>query len=289
MRPIIVQTPQVTLNITALENTFDTVGQSMIQLATAQDQTNRQLQQHIQQGQANMQAHTGALQQLATSTYQRNFDHHIFTSIPIYDGSDREGFFPWLEHLEVVCFYSGRNIKTEALGRSAGPVQNVIMALLNARSWRPIREELKRCFSDQTSLGHADAQLENMTQKPNEPLRLNIFRYSKIQKLVTKRDACYDTDPSRWLRFLTSITNTTIADKITRSESLPQNLQQCFEKALRLETSLQLSEGVNIAWRTTVMNINLEGNEEINLIKDARARSNACYKFGEVGHFQRDC
>ena len=83
--------------------------------------------------------------------------------------------------------------------------------------------------------------------------------------------------------------NTTIADKITRGESLPQNLQQCFEKALRLETSLQLSEGVNMAWRTMVMNINLEGNEEINLIKDARARLNACYKSSEVGHCQRDC
>ena len=33
-----------------------------------------------------MQAHTCALQQLATSTYQRNFDH-IFASIPMYDGA----------------------------------------------------------------------------------------------------------------------------------------------------------------------------------------------------------
>ena len=81
MRPIIVQTPQVTLDTSVLENTFDTVGQSMMQLARAQDQTNRQLQQHIQQGQVNLQAHKGALQQLATSTYQRNFDH-IFSSIP---------------------------------------------------------------------------------------------------------------------------------------------------------------------------------------------------------------
>ena len=131
----------------------------MLQLATAHNQTNRQLQQHLQQGQANMQAHTGALQQLATSTYQRNFDH-IFASIPIYDRSDREGFFPWLECLEAACFYSGRNIKTEALGRFTGPIQNVIKVLPNARSWRPIREELKRCFSDQTSLGHVAAQLE---------------------------------------------------------------------------------------------------------------------------------
>ena len=65
--------PQITLDTTALENTFDTVGQSMLQLARAQDQTNRQLQQHLQQGQLNMQAHTGALQQLATSTYQQKF------------------------------------------------------------------------------------------------------------------------------------------------------------------------------------------------------------------------
>ena len=128
-----------------------------------------------------------------------------------------------------------------------------------------------------------------MTQKPNEPLRLYIFRYSKIHKSVTKRDAFYDTDPSRWFRFLTSIMNTTIANKITRSESLPQNLQQRFEKALRLEASLQLSEGVNMARKTTVMNIDLDGDEEVNLIKDARARSNARYKCGEVQHFQRDC
>ena len=76
---------------------------------------------------------------------------------------------------------------------------------------------------------------------------------------------------------MTSITNITIADKITQSEFLPQNLQQCFEKALRLEASLQLSEGVNMARKTTVMNVEIDANDEVNLIKDVRARSNACY------------
>ena len=86
-----------------------------------------------------------------------------------------------------------------------------------------------------------------------------------------------------------SITNTTIADKITRSENLPQNLQQCFEKALKLEASLQLSEGVNMAQNTTVMNVDVDTEDEVNLLRDMRARSNACYKCGEMGHFQRDC
>ena len=106
---------------------------------------------------------------------------------------------------------------------------------------------------------------------------------------VMKRDACYNTDPSRWFRFLTSITNTTIADKITRSEFLPQNLQQCCEKALRLEASLQLSEGVNMARKKPIMNVDVDTDDEVNLIKDVRARLNACYKCGEMGHFQRDC
>ena len=44
-----------------------------------------------------------------------------------------------------------------------------------------------------------------------------------------------------------------------------------------------------MARRTTVMNIDLEGNEDINLIRDARARSNSCYKSGEVGYVQQNC
>ena len=191
--------------------------------------------------------------------------------------------------MEAACYYCGWDIKTEALGRSAGPVQNVIMALPHNKPWSAIREELKRCFSDQILLGHTAAHLENMTQKPNEPLRLYIYRYSKLHKAVTQKDACQDTDPSRWFRFLTSITNTSIADKVTRSKTLPHNLQKCFEKALEYEASFQLSEGVNMAHKMTIMNVNVETDDEVNLVRDARARSNACFKCGEMGHFQRDC
>ena len=70
MRPVLIQQPQVVLDTTALENTFDNMGQSMLQLARVQDQTNRHLQQHLHQGQINMQAHTGALHDLANSTQQ---------------------------------------------------------------------------------------------------------------------------------------------------------------------------------------------------------------------------
>ena len=63
IRPVVIQQPQVVLDTTTLENTFDNMGQSMLQLVWVQDQTNCHLQQHIQQGQLNMQAHAGALHQ----------------------------------------------------------------------------------------------------------------------------------------------------------------------------------------------------------------------------------
>ena len=44
-----------------------------------------------------------------------------------------------------------------------------------------------------------------------------------------------------------------------------------------------------MAQKTTVMNVDVDTDDEVNLIKDVRARSNACYKCGEMGHFQRDC
>ena len=83
--------------------------------------------------------------------------------------------------------------------------------------------------------------------------------------------------------------NTSIADKVTRSKTLPHHLQQCFKKALEYEASFQLSEGVNMTQKMTIMNVNVEEEDEVNFVKDAQARSNACYKCREMGHFQPDC
>ena len=40
---------------------------------------------------------------------------------------------------------------------------------------------------------------------------------------------------------------------------------------------------------TTIMNVNVEEEDEVNFVRDTRARSNACFKCGKMGHFQWAC
>ena len=69
------------------------------------------------------------------------------------------------------------------------------------------------------------------------------------------------------------------------------SLQHCFKKALELEGTYQVSEGVNMVRPTDVLHMYHDEDDdeicEINQIGgDNKARNNACWKCGEVGHFQ---
>ena len=44
-----------------------------------------------------------------------------------------------------------------------------------------------------------------------------------------------------------------------------------------------------MAWKTAIISIDVDKEDEVNIVRDVRARSNACYKCREMGLFQRDC
>ena len=100
------------------------------------------------------------------------------------------------------------------------------------------------------------------------------------------------------VNFLSKLQNSRIANKVAQSKEFQNydqfSLQHCFKKALELEGTYQVSEGVNMVRPTDVLHMYHDEDDEemceINQInRDNKARNNACWKCGEVGHFAWEC
>ena len=121
-----------------------------------------------------------------------------------------------------------------------------------------------------------------MHQEDDEDLRIYIWKYTRAHKMVTGLNPNENVDPSRWTRFLASINNTTLTDKVLCGKTLPRNLEDTMKKAIQLEAGFQLSEGVNMARQINVMQAEIS---EVEMPCDPRACSNHCYGCTELGHF----
>ena len=105
--------------------------------------------------------------------------------------------------------------------------------------------------------------------------------------------ASKDFELTTKVNFLSKLQNPRIANKVAQSKEF-QNydqfcLQHCFKKALELEGTYQVSEGMNMVRPTDVLHMCHDEEDdkicEINQInRDNKAKNNICWKCGEVGH-----
>ena len=102
----------------ALDQSIGDMNWSSMQLLTAQQAANAQLQLQTQQNQAVQIAHMDDVRSLAESSQQRSFDH-----ILIYDGTNKGRIFEWVERLEAACLQSKRDIDTAVLDKAGGNVR----------------------------------------------------------------------------------------------------------------------------------------------------------------------
>ena len=246
-----------------------------------------------------------ALERLNESTRQRDHDH-MFMSIEVYDGTDPKKFEPWIEQIEIACRISGRDPRVVALAKSTGAVTEVIRSMRPGLTWTEFKNELKRCFSESKSIVHAAAIFDSFRkQEDNENLRSYIHKYTKLHREATKRSSEDEYDTQAKLQFLSRLRNSNIASKISQSAEFEKyetfSLQKCMEKALILESRLQVREMVTQAREAVdnktpqVMEIDAKPiEEEINTIPEDkppnRSKANCiCYKCGGYGHYGKEC
>ena len=102
------------LDTTSLENSFENLGRTMVDVLAMQQQTNLTLQDQIRRANDAQMDQTLAMHDLADITEQRTYDS-MFAAVPIYHGNDDEDFDEWADQLEALCEISHRNIHHESM------------------------------------------------------------------------------------------------------------------------------------------------------------------------------
>ena len=155
------------LDTTGLENSFENLGRTMIDVFALQQQTNELLQDQVRKANETQQEQTLAMQDLVDMTEQQTYDS-MFAAVPIYHGHDDKDFDKWADQLEALCEISKRNIHHEMMGRSSAAVKKIIRSIDPNLRWSLAHQELKRCVSDEKSIAHSAFKLNNLVQKLNE-------------------------------------------------------------------------------------------------------------------------
>ena len=301
----------VTIDTAGLEKTFREMGESMRDVFTSQQIFNRTMKDTLEASTKAQEKQTEALEKLNISTKQRDHDH-MFAAIRPYDGKDAKEFDAWIEQIMTACKISGRNPKFVALAKSTGAVTEVILSMKPKVTWVEFVEELRRCFSDSKTRVHAAAIYnEFRRQDDNENLRSYIHEYTRLHREATGKATDEEFDTHNKLHFLSRLRNSTIATKISQSEEFEKfdkySLKNCIEKALMLESRLQIREMVTIAREKLenkepkVLEMSEEGEEqqeELNILSEDKGPGRfrnpnlanlICYKCGGYGHYGREC
>ena len=79
------------LDTIGLENSFENLGRTMVDVLAMQQQTNLTLQDQVRRANDAQMEQTLAMHDLADITEQRTYDF-MFTAVPIYHGNDDEDF-----------------------------------------------------------------------------------------------------------------------------------------------------------------------------------------------------
>ena len=301
----------MTIDTAGLEKTFREMGESMREVFTSQQIFNRTMKDTLEASTKAQEKQTEALEKLNVSTKQRDHDH-MFATIKPYDGKNSKEFDAWIEQIMTACKISGRNPKLVALAKSTGAVTEVILSMKQKVTWVEFVEELRRCFSDSKTRVHAAAIYnEFRRQDDNENLRSYIHKYTRLHREATGKATDEEFDTHNKLHFLSRLRNSTIATKISQSEEFEKfdrySLKNCIEKALMLESRLQIREMVTIARENLenkepkVMEMSEEGEEqqeELSILSEDKGPGRfrnpnlanlICYKCGGYGHYGKDC
>ena len=112
-----------------------------------------------------------------TGSNQMYDDHGLFSSIPVYGGSDSTLFQRWLDEIDQATHLTNKSLRKEFLKKSGGIVWNTLSMLDDWWMNDAIVAKLRQDFSSMSTMNKAWEELKSMVQPPGQPISVYIYKY----------------------------------------------------------------------------------------------------------------
>ena len=215
---------QGNLNTTAITNALE---RTMTQFADA-------LQQTIQMG----------VDAQAQENKNARMDKQ-FEKVKVFDGSKPSECHPWLEEVHTLCIQTGRPFRKMLLLCAGQAVRDFIMDMSPEATDDQIKNDLITGYSDLQGLGCKQAAYNSIMQRPDEPLRSYIVRYSRLCKLLNGTapdDVKMRTTSMHFVNSLHNYLSSKVENRLLGMNEKNYSLRDTFKVALECELKAIASE-----------------------------------------------
>ena len=241
----------------------------------------------VNQGNANTTTITDALQRTTTQfadalqqTIQMGVDAQAeenknarldkqFDKIKIFDGSNPAECHPWLEEVHALCTQTGRPFKEMLLLCAGQAVRDFIIDMALNATDEQIKNDLIIGYSDLQGLGCKQAAYDNIAQRPDEPVRSYIVRYSRLFKLLNgtaPNEVRMRTTSMHFVNSLRSYLSSKVENRLLGMNERNYSLGDTFTVALQCELKAIASERRHNKRNTiTINNVNSKDQDNTQL------------------------
>ena len=181
-------------------------------------------------------------QELTRSNKEKEHDA-LFTSIPVFDG-DRTQCEQWLDDMDQATRISGRDLRRELIKKSTGVVRQAIMMAHPDASDDDLINIVREDFSDAPTMNEAREELLHMHQKPEEQMRVYVYRYGRMHQRSSGIRAAEETHQHVIQDFIKSLKpkiKNKFANKFAEGRTLARTLDHAFSLVLNLEKKFQIA------------------------------------------------
>ena len=217
----------------------------------------------VNQGNANTTNITDALQKTTMQfvdalqkTIQRGVEDQVqenrnarldkqFDKIKTFDGSNPAECHPWLEEVHALCSQTGRPFKEMLLLCAGHAVRDFILDMAPDATDEQIKNDLITGYSYLQGLGCKQAAYDNIAQRPEEPVRSYIVRYSRLFKLLNgtaPNEVRMRTTSMHFVNSLRGYLSSKVENRLLGMNERNYSLGDTFTVALQCELKAIASE-----------------------------------------------